>query len=45
MTQEEVPCCKTPIPTLMEWAVVSTVSTANGTLLTNLSLVCLGKTT
>ncbi|XP_075832763.1 interleukin-27 receptor subunit alpha isoform X1 [Microtus pennsylvanicus] len=41
MTQEEVPCCKSSIPTLMEWAVVSTVSTANRTLLTNLSLVCL----
>ncbi|CAO2611162.1 Interleukin-27 receptor subunit alpha [Lemmus lemmus] len=41
MTQEEVPCCKSSIPTLMEWAVVSTVNTTNGTLLTNLSLVCL----
>ncbi|XP_021079469.1 interleukin-27 receptor subunit alpha [Mesocricetus auratus] len=41
MTQEEVPCCKSSIPTLMEWAVVSTVNTTNRTLLTNLSLVCL----
>ncbi|XP_052584498.1 interleukin-27 receptor subunit alpha isoform X1 [Peromyscus californicus insignis] len=40
-TQEEVPCCKSSIPALMEWAVVSTVNTTNGPVLTNLSLVCL----
>ncbi|XP_076427969.1 interleukin-27 receptor subunit alpha isoform X2 [Peromyscus maniculatus bairdii] len=40
-TQEEVPCCKSPVPALMEWAVVSTVNTTNGPFLTNLSLVCL----
>ncbi|KAL1784204.1 interleukin-27 receptor subunit alpha [Sigmodon hispidus] len=40
-TEEEVPCCKASIPALMEWAVVSTVNTSNGMLLTNLSLVCL----
>ncbi|XP_035298450.1 interleukin-27 receptor subunit alpha [Cricetulus griseus] len=41
MTQEEVPCCKSSIPTLMEWAAVFTANTTNRTLLTNLSLVCL----
>ncbi|KAL6088188.1 hypothetical protein STEG23_034389 [Scotinomys teguina] len=41
MTQEEVSCCKASIPALMEWAEVSAVNTTNGTLLTNLSLVCL----
>lgn len=40
-TQEEVPCCKSPIPAQMEWAVVSTGNHTSWMPLTNLSLVCL----
>ncbi|EDL92242.1 interleukin 27 receptor, alpha (predicted) [Rattus norvegicus] len=40
-TQEEVPCCKSPIPAQIEWAVVSTGNQTSWMPLTNLSLVCL----
>ncbi|XP_052022493.1 interleukin-27 receptor subunit alpha isoform X2 [Apodemus sylvaticus] len=40
-TQEEVPCCKSPIPARMEWAVVSPGNSTSWAPPTNLSLVCL----
>lgn len=40
-TQEEITCCKFPIPALMEWAAVSTGNSSSRAPLTNLSLVCL----
>ncbi|XP_028642146.1 interleukin-27 receptor subunit alpha isoform X2 [Grammomys surdaster] len=40
-TQEEVPCCRSPIPAGMEWAVVSTGNSTSWAPPTNLSLVCL----
>lgn len=39
--EEEVPCCKSPIPAQMEWAVVAPGNHTNWMPLTNLSLVCL----
>lgn len=44
-TQEEVPCCKFPIPARVEWAVFSLGNSTSWAPPTNLSLVCLGKTT
>ncbi|NP_001412514.1 interleukin-27 receptor subunit alpha isoform 2 precursor [Mus musculus] len=40
-TQEEVPCCKSPVPAWMEWAVVSPGNSTSWVPPTNLSLVCL----
>ncbi|XP_060248357.1 interleukin-27 receptor subunit alpha [Meriones unguiculatus] len=40
-TQEEVPCCKFPVPEQMEWAAVSSGNSSSQAPLTNLSLVCL----
>lgn len=40
-TQEEVPCCKSPIPARMEWAVISLGNSTSWAPPTNLSLVCL----
>ncbi|XP_021076369.1 interleukin-27 receptor subunit alpha [Mus pahari] len=39
--QEEVPCCKSPVPAWMEWAVVSPSNSTSWAPPTNLSLVCL----
>ncbi|XP_051024647.1 interleukin-27 receptor subunit alpha [Acomys russatus] len=39
---QEVLCCKSPIPALMEWAAVSTGNSSSRAPLTNMSLVCLG---
>nr|XP_034378900.1 interleukin-27 receptor subunit alpha [Arvicanthis niloticus] len=40
-TQEEVPCCRSPIPAGMEWAVLSTGNSTSWAPPANLSLVCL----
>ncbi|GAB1293378.1 Interleukin-27 receptor subunit alpha [Apodemus speciosus] len=40
-TQEEVPCCKSPIPARMEWAVISLGNSTSWAPPTNLSLGCL----
>ncbi|XP_031196407.1 interleukin-27 receptor subunit alpha [Mastomys coucha] len=39
-TQEEVPCCMSPIPARMEWAAVSPGNNTSWAPPTNLSLVC-----
>uniref|UniRef100_A0A250YKI6 Interleukin-27 receptor subunit alpha n=1 Tax=Castor canadensis TaxID=51338 RepID=A0A250YKI6_CASCN len=41
LPQEEVPCCRSPVPMRAEWAAVSAVNTTTWASLTNLSLVCL----